>query len=171
MGAGVVVCIGTRLYDQGVTTNFFFSLTSFFTAPSSPPQYLRVARKTSTSFTLTWQPPPLSQQNGAIQFYTLTVQELGTNATQLDFTTNDTNITISSLHPYYYYESNVRAENILPGPFSEVILTQLDEDGKSCELNIDHELTKNCDCQGNVALFTQYWEGLGGGARGGASIT
>lgn len=126
---GLLFDFNELIHDCDVTSS---PSPPFLTAPSSPPQYLRVARKTSTSFTLTWQPPPLSQQNGAIQFYTLTVQEQGTNATLLEFTTNDTNLTIRPLHPYYYYESNVRAENILPGPFSEVIRIQLDEDGKSC---------------------------------------
>lgn len=107
----------------------FFSVPlDILTAPTGPPQYLAVARKTSTSFTLTWQPPLPSQQNGAIQRYTIMVTEQETNQS-LEFTTNDTNLTVQSIHPHYNYESIVRAENILPGPYSERIFTQLDEDG------------------------------------------
>ena len=47
---------------------------------------------------------------------------------------NDTVSTVSSLHPYYHYSCIVRAHTILPGPYSESVVVQLDEDGESTSL-------------------------------------
>lgn len=99
-------------------------------APVGPPQYVTVASKSSTSLTLGWQPPQPSQQNGDIRFYTITLQEQETNQSS-EFTANSTEITLQSLHPHYHYEAKVRAETILPGPYSEKTNTQLDEDAPS----------------------------------------
>jgi len=44
--------------------------------------------------------------------------------------TNISQATVSSLHPYYNYMCKVRAETILPGPFSDVISVLLLEEGE-----------------------------------------
>lgn len=84
--------------------------------------------KTSNSLTLDWQPPPTSERNGIIQFYTIALYEIETD-NSLEFISNSSNASLSSLHPYYHYECRVRAETILPGPYSISITIQLDEDG------------------------------------------
>ncbi len=43
--------------------------------------------------------------------------------------TNSIGTTIQPLHPHYNYKAKVRAETILPGPYSEGLTIQLDEDG------------------------------------------
>lgn len=63
-----------------------------------------------------------------IQLYTIILMEKETNET-LEFTSHNTGITVSPLHPYYSYECQVRAETFLPGPYSDSIVVQLDEDG------------------------------------------
>lgn len=84
--------------------------------------------KTSNSLELNWQPPPSNERNGIIRLYSILLQEQETNQS-LEFTANSSNITIQSLHPFYVYTSKVRAETILPGPYSESVMVQLDEDG------------------------------------------
>ena len=90
--------------------------------------YLSVSNKTSISLTLTWQLPIASERNGLIRLYTVQLDVLETGQI-LEFATNDTTITVYSLQPYYNYGCAVRAETILPGPFSESVVVQLEEDG------------------------------------------
>ena len=88
-----------------------------------------VTKKTSTTLSLAWQPPPTNERNGAIRSYTIQIREIETNHT-LEATSSNSNTTVQSLHPYYHYECRVRAETILPGPYSVAVTIQLDEDGK-----------------------------------------
>lgn len=85
--------------------------------------------KTSTTLALSWAPPPPSDRNGFIQLYSLFLLEMDTNQT-LGVSTNATNLTVSSLHPFYNYAVKVRAMTISHGPYSENIMVQLNEDGK-----------------------------------------
>ena len=103
--------------------------TSFFPpAPTGPPSISQLTTVTSQSFTVMWQPPPLEEINGDIQHYTLLIVESETGR-QFEVTTNETQITISSLHPYYHYMCRVRAKTSQPGPYSVAISVHLLEEG------------------------------------------
>ena len=100
----------------------------FFPAPTAPPSISQLTTVTSQSFTVTWQPPPLEEINGDIRRYTLLIVESETER-QFEVTTNETQITINSLHPYYHYMCRVRAETSQPGPYSVAISVHLLEEG------------------------------------------
>ena len=118
----------TCLYDYRhlVMVTVFFS--SLFSAPTATPSVPQLTTLTSRSFSLMWQPPPFEQINGDIRRYTLLIVESETGR-QFEVTTNDTQIIISSLHPYYNYMCRVRAETTQPGPYSVAISVHLLEEG------------------------------------------
>ena len=94
-----------------------------------PPSVPQLTTVSSQSFTVAWQPPLLEEINGEIRRYTLLVVESETGH-QFEVTTNDTLITINSLHPYYNYMCSVRAETTQPGPYSMAISVHLLEQSK-----------------------------------------
>ena len=98
-------------------------------APSSPPEKLTSGIVTSTSITLTWQPPPLESQNGIIRSYEIVLVETET-ATTSAYNTTETTMTISSLHPYYVYECRVAAVTDATGPFSDPLSVQTLQAGR-----------------------------------------
>lgn len=54
-----------------------FSFLNFqIVVPSSPPEDLRCAGLSSTSLQVSWQPPPLSQQNGLLQGYKVSFETI-----------------------------------------------------------------------------------------------
>ena len=69
------------------------------------------------SIQLTWDPPPLYQQNGFITSYFLNITE---RETGLVFTrsTTDLQISLTNLHPYYVYECRVAAVTVAQGPYT-----------------------------------------------------
>ena len=99
-----------------------------FSAPSAPPEDLIAANVSSTSFVLSWTPPPISQQSGIIREYTVNVTEVET-ASLTVLTSTTTSLLVSSLHPYYTYECAVSAYTIEHGPYSEVLTVTTSEDG------------------------------------------
>ena len=76
-----------------------------------------------------WQPPPFEEINGDIRHYTISIVEVETGQ-EFETMTNITQATVRSLHPYYNYMCKVRAETILPGPFSDMISVLLLEEGE-----------------------------------------
>ena len=93
-----------------------------------PPVNLAYTNLTSTSVTLTWQPPPDDSHNGIIRHYIVQ----GREETGVSFmsTTIDTQISFGILHPYYIYNFTVSAVTISPGPYSDPLTVQALEDGK-----------------------------------------
>ena len=100
-----------------------------FSAPSAPPEELVAASISSTSFVLSWSPPPISQQNGIIREYRVNITEIQTG---LSIILNSTSTSVSalSLHPYYTYECTVSAYTVGGGPYSEVFTVTTSEDGR-----------------------------------------
>ena len=98
--------------------------------PSSPPDDLTGEALSSTSIVLSWQPPVPEMQNGIIRLYNVTVLETNTGNTFISIATY-TNITISSLHPFYTYHCSVAAITIGIGPFSDTKEIQTLPDGKT----------------------------------------
>lgn len=84
---------------------------------------------TETSYTLTWQPPPYEGINGVIRQYVIQVLEVDSGRIFTEVS-NDTEITLEGLHPFYSYTTRIAAETIGVGPFSIPITVQLNEDGK-----------------------------------------
>ena len=103
--------------------------------PTAPPQDITADVVTSTSMTLTWNPPPFENTNGFIRYYMIQITEVET-LTSFTRTSNTTEITVEDLHPYYTYECTIAAHTIDVGPYSDVITIQLFEDGESCFTHI-----------------------------------
>lgn len=99
-------------------------------APNLPPHSIQSFAVNSTSIQLMWEPPPLSGQNGIIQYYIINVTE---QATMRQFSVESiTNyFTLVDLHPHYLHIISVSAVTIGQGPFSDSISVQTLEDGMS----------------------------------------
>ena len=79
---------------------------------------------------LTWLPPPYLQQNGIIRKYSVYVTESETGHLR-NYTTSATNLSVTSLHPYYTYEFAVQAVTIAAGPLSDPIAVTTPEAGRN----------------------------------------
>ena len=92
---------------------------------------------------LSWQPPPLNQQNGLIQSYTIIVLEVDTNTTKQihqDFIQNS--IVLTGLHPYYTYTVSVAAYTVGLGPATAItVTTEQDGRSRSNSIELDNVLT------------------------------
>ncbi len=66
---------------------------------------------------MSWEPPRLDLQNGAIVSYFITVEEIETSSTRT-FNTDATDnlFVVNSLHPFYNYNCSVAAATIGLGP-------------------------------------------------------
>ena len=113
-----------------LTIRFFISCTFDHSAPSGVPEKVTSVIILPTSFVLHWQSPPFDSQNGIIRRYEIVLVELETGITS-NYTTTETTITISSLHPYYLYEYRVAAVTIATGPFSNPVSLQTLPAGKT----------------------------------------
>ena len=80
------------------------------------------------SIFLTWNPPLAILQNGVIREYHVNITEVETGYV-LYYVIGSTEIEITNLHPYYYYELSVSAYTIALGPFSEHYSIRTMEDG------------------------------------------
>ena len=104
-------------------------LNIFCTAPSAPPSNFSFISMSSTTITLSWDPPLSDQTNGYIQHYVITVTEHETTS-EIQEQSNYTQVTLQSLHPYYTYTCRVAAVTTGSGPYTGNITIQLPEDGK-----------------------------------------
>ena len=92
-------------------------------APDSAPQNLVANQITSTSVQLSWEPPPQAEQNGLIQSYNITAFELDSNSTKTVYQDyRNTTISLTDLHPYYYYIISVAAYTTGLGPFVSITI-------------------------------------------------
>ena len=95
-------------------TDLCFYFPSYPSAPSSPPLNLAVQSVNSTSLTLSWEPPSLAHQTGAIFNYTLTCilpAESGLPPVISVFTTAGAH-TLNGLTPATLYSCDVFATNV-----------------------------------------------------------
>ena len=102
--------------------------TYFYTAPSGSPEHLSGVVVSPTSIQLTWDPPVADQQNGIIRQYLINVTELETGVL-MHYSTNQTQTTIESLHPFYTYNFTVTAVTVEKGPYTDVITIQTHQQG------------------------------------------
>ena len=99
------------------------------TVPSGPPQSLTANALSALSIEITWQPPPLPDQNGVITGYVINVTSLDTSLSQ-QFTSNSTTLQIPNLTPFTNYVCIVAARTAIGvGPFSTVVNVQTLEAG------------------------------------------
>lgn len=76
-----------------------------------------------------WEPPPPEHHNGEIREYRINVTEVETG-NMLQYTTEDTEIIITDLHPYYRYVCTVTAVTVSEGPYSANITARTHEAGE-----------------------------------------
>ena len=100
----------------------------YTTAPASPPQDLQTTILSSTSIILMWREPRSGDQNGLIRLYHINVTEIETGV-DWQLMSNDTNVTVQPLHPFYSYNLAVAAQTLGLGPFSSPIQIEMPEDG------------------------------------------
>ena len=97
--------------------------------PSSPPTSVTGDVQSSTLVVFSWLPPPTIDHNGVINYYVVRIREIETN-TLWTFFAVDEDISVGSLHPFYYYDCTVAAHtSVGRGPFSTAIRVQTEEAG------------------------------------------
>lgn len=82
---------------------------------------------TSTTVTLTWDPPPISSHNGIIREYTVTITD--SNNEQSLYNVSGNTLTVSDLAPYTQYDIAVSAYTVTNGPFSSILSVTTNEAG------------------------------------------
>lgn len=85
---------------------------------------------------VSWFPPSLELQNGIITSYLIRVNELDTN-TVTEFSSNNTWLHLSALHPHYNYHITFAAVTVATGPFGSLTTIKMPPDSK-----------KHCHCDG-----------------------
>ncbi|XP_038649913.1 receptor-type tyrosine-protein phosphatase F-like isoform X5 [Scyliorhinus canicula] len=89
--------------------------------PSGFPQNLRVVGLTTSTTELSWDPPVVAERNGKMILYTVLFRDINSQK-DLTNTTNETQITLSSLKPDTTYDIRVRAHTSKGhGPYSPSI--------------------------------------------------
>lgn len=118
-------------YFLSFLSYLLFSLLSllFPTAPSGSPQNVSVISLSSTSLSISWDPPSLETQNGVITQYRVNVTEIETGSV-FSYVSFTTQISVQFLHPYYTYACIVSAVTNEEGPPSQVVVITTPEDGK-----------------------------------------
>lgn len=110
----------------------------------------------STSLSVTWDPPTLDSQNGIITEYRINITELETGNV-ISLISFNTFITVQFLHPYYTYASVVSAVTNAEGPSSEELVITTPQDGKKLIYNIinvffNGMLLYLCKCHSSILL-------------------
>lgn len=102
---------------------------NFFLAPSQSPQSFTRDALSSTSVSLSWDPPPPESQNGIIVSYQLNITSLETGLSIVQASISTT-IDITGLSPYTTYSCIVAAETSVGiGPYTTILTFTTDEDG------------------------------------------
>lgn len=83
----------------------------------------------SQSVYLSWDPPPISLQNGIIREYYINILEV-VRGLDFEYVTGSTEFEITELHPHYTYEIWISAYTIALGPSSDPFSILTLEDGK-----------------------------------------
>ena len=105
--------------------------------PSSPPQNITVASVDPASLMVTWQPPPLIDQNGPIVSYAISIMSIEHRDIR-NVTIVGTELTISDLIPFVNYSVQVAASNTNgTGVFSTIISQVSGEDSKFQQVYIN----------------------------------
>ena len=101
-----------------------------YVAPSSAPTNIVVSNITSMEFSIEWGPPSLADQNGVIRGYSIALTEkISATTTSFSVAGNVTLFDFQDLHPAYTYALEIAAVTVSPGPYSEVMLVKMADDG------------------------------------------
>ena len=100
-----------------------------FAVPNRAPQNLTNNTVSSTFVQLSWSPPPLEYQNGVIRRYNIIITNADTSQRVRETSTDQTSITVYSLHPHYNYTCSVAAYTVGVGPYTNHPV-MMPEDGK-----------------------------------------
>ena len=102
----------------------------FFTClvPTGAPRNIAAAAVSSSSISLTWEPPSFELQNGIIRSYHINVTELETGRVRSFVIPGfDTLLILSSLHPFYRYNYSIAANTTALGPVAYTVIQTLPE--------------------------------------------
>ena len=100
----------------------------YFAAPTGAPLSVLAVSISSTSIRISWQAPPLDQQNGEITSYRISLLELETgNVITRTTVPTDSIYVINSLHPFYNYNCSVAAFTNGLGPIAYSVVQTLPE--------------------------------------------
>ena len=105
--------------------------------PSSPPQNVTVTSVDPASLMVTWEPPPLIDQNGPIVSYAISIMSIEHRDIR-NVTIVGTELTISDLIPFVNYSVQVAASNTNgTGVFSTIMSQVSGEDSKFQQVYIN----------------------------------
>uniref|UniRef100_A0A674NCY3 protein-tyrosine-phosphatase n=1 Tax=Takifugu rubripes TaxID=31033 RepID=A0A674NCY3_TAKRU len=106
--------------------------------PSAPPQDIKCSSTSSTTLRVSWRPPPLESQNGALAGYRVHYQVLGPSdggSVDQDFlqeastSASEEQVVLQRLEKWTQYRVSVSASTVVgPGPESEPLICRTDED-------------------------------------------
>ncbi|KAG7488082.1 hypothetical protein MATL_G00030720 [Megalops atlanticus] len=102
--------------------------------PSAPPQDIKCSSSSSTTLLVSWRPPPVESQNGALAGYIVRYQVVGAEANaepmeEPDVPPSSGEILLQGLEKWTQYQVTVLAFNTIgPGPESQPLLCRTDED-------------------------------------------
>ena len=100
-----------------------------YTVPSASPNALNVSFITSTSALLTWTQPLLSEQNGVITGYNISLIDT-TTGHEIYLVSHNVSISVDSLNPYTIYQYRIAAfTSVGLGPYSNLLTFQTEESG------------------------------------------
>ena len=119
MPISLFVHIAMYVFILSLLKGFMFS--PLHTVPSAPVQSLSGVNSSSTSLTISWQPPPADDQNGIIRAYNvsygLPAQESSSYTTE---STPNEMIELTGLEKFTEYLVIVNAFTVGPGPSASV---------------------------------------------------
>ena len=99
--------------------------------PTSSPKDLSVIVLNSVDVQISWNPPSLSEQNGIISSYFLSVTDSETEVAFTPLITNMMSTTFGGLVPYTTYYCTVAAyTSVGSGPFASFVSFETDEAGR-----------------------------------------
>lgn len=99
-------------------------------APSSSPVNINARSEISNGVILEWSPPPLTERNGIIVGYNITIEDTTSNIMTI-LHSSALNVTITSLDPYTMYQYSIAAYTVIGlGPYSTLLFFQTQEAGK-----------------------------------------
>ena len=104
-----------------------------FVGPSAPPQDVTTLVINSTSILVSWNPPPLPDQNGDIVGYQLMIinQNMNNSSGYVVNVSSITSYVAINLQEFEIYGFEIAAMTVIGlGPFSAVITNQTFEDGR-----------------------------------------
>lgn len=84
----------------------------------------------STSILLSWDAPLISEQNGLIRYYNISITDSSSGTLSVyQVSSEHTQLLIASLHPYHSYECSVAAATITVGVQTMPIVITTPQDG------------------------------------------